>query len=1456
MSYNGIGATDPNHPLEVEGQVFVSDVELGNATQDVPFEVYSDYTAKGTLTDSRQLRLRVTPSATTTSNAHIDMGIDNVTGNVFFISQPVFDATTAGDRDVFTIERGGNVSIGNNLTISSNIQTGNLAVTSNISTGNVSITDNLTVSTDVSVTGTLTTGDIAGDAALTISGDVSMANDLSVTGTITTSNIVGGSPLTISTGSNVQILTSNVGIGTVPLSNTRVHIQGGSHASITNSNAFPNFIFSRNVDATKKHVGGSHNTSRHAVFPDEDGRVWVTGENNYGALGLGDQTDRNVYTLVSALDGVANIVASSTNGYEGDTTRESTFLLDDTGNVWTFGGDNTDYGGLGHDDTKDRYIPTLVSNSNIYNVSITEVSAGSGAGLVLDSTGQIWGCGYNKDWRLGNLSGVAGTATSNTTSTFIPTYPGTQTEYAFTSIDLGNTHALALENGRIWSTGVNTSGRTGQGTDTGTTEGWTTVSNAGGVNDVSITQICTGETHSVARDSTGNVWVTGINQYGQLGLGDTTQRTSFTRVTSNVNVAEGVEIKKIAAGVYRSAALDTNGRIWLTGYNLDGSCGNPPYTTTVTTFIRADVGPIASKSITDFAMSAYGSVIARTSDNEYYVTGAGAFGTNGTGDTVDRFVYTKIRDVNANPPPDYGYTRSLLLENTETGKGPSIELKNSDAVSSRIQMEDGASGKLNIGFVDASFDPKLSGGDGAELYPFQDFTQSNTMTRGVTINQAGGTMVAGGSTSNIGFNTPFVNSGLPGTANYERAASYWPSSGTPFITSEGKVYFAGDNSTGQAGDGTTGTKYEWIESTPRSSYPIVALATGSGYNQALDSAGQLWASGYNANGQLGLGDDTDRTTWTANTSVTGTRAVACGYEHTVRINSTGYLEACGAGGNYRLGTGNTPNSNVFISADGGSASSEMYNQKAKSIWATRAGIFAIRQSDNVLCFAGFNGTGGGGVNSSTENIQYYTACPDTNFDGETPVQVSSFYNEDDGQHSMMVTTEGNIYGTGDGAFYKTGLNSTTDVLLFTQCTGDIRDVTVTRVGTTDNASICLDSTGNVWTTGNQACTGQPNDDNNTEFTKVTLPAEFFSKTIVNVFGGTSNTFYAVDSEGTLWGVGNRIRGLGLSGANYRTKLFSKVPIYDIVPKEFKYTPTLTLENPNADYGATIEFKNPNNRAFINLDDKTSNLRLGFVDNENNAGIFKGIGLNTDGYLTPENLDGNSINFNSNIYIKGNFIHLNAAKSAAYTATGGINLRSGDSPYDGYVNYNCGIFTYDHNGNFADGISICGFDGISFCTGSNDRQERMIVQQDGSVAVHGALSKGSGSFKINHPLPHMKNTHDLYHSFVEGPQADNIYRGKIQLVNGHAEINIDTVSNMTEGTFVALNRDTQCFTTNETDWDPVRGSLVGNILTIECQNTSSNATISWIVIGERQDDIMKDAPFTDDNGKVVPEQVKS
>jgi predicted AAA+ superfamily ATPase len=76
--------------------------------------------------------------------------------------------------------------------------------------------------------------------------------------------------------------------------------------------------------------------------------------------------------------------------------------------------------------------------------------------------------------------------------------------------------------------------------------------------------------------------------------------------------------------------------------------------------------------------------------------------------------------------------------------------------------------------------------------------------------------------------------------------------------------------------------------------------------------------------------------------------------------------------------------------------------------------------------------------------------------------------------------------------------------------------------------------------------------------------------------------------------------------------------------------------------------------------------------------------------------------------------------------------------------------------------------------------------------------------------------------------------------------------MTDGTFVLLCDDVQCFTTNEDNWDLVKASVSGNILTIESQNVSSTATISWMVIGDRKDQHMFDTSWTDENGKVIVE----
>ena len=172
-----------------------------------------------------------------------------------------------------------------------------------------------------------------------------------------------------------------------------------------------------------------------------------------------------------------------------------------------------------------------------------------------------------------------------------------------------------------------------------------------------------------------------------------------------------------------------------------------------------------------------------------------------------------------------------------------------------------------------------------------------------------------------------------------------------------------------------------------------------------------------------------------------------------------------------------------------------------------------------------------------------------------------------------------------------------------------------------------------------------------------------------------------------------------------------------------------------------------------------------------------------------------------------------------------------------------------------GNTILADGGQGLVLGGNGTTALTFSYNSTTATFAGAVSKASGTFKIDHPLESLSETHQLVHSFIEGPRVDLIYRGTVNLVSGSAIINIDQTSGMTEGTFVVLNRETQVFTTNETSWDAVKGNIEGNILTITSQNSESTDKISWMVIGERQDKHIKDTDWTDSNGKPILEPLK-
>ena len=217
------------------------------------------------------------------------------------------------------------------------------------------------------------------------------------------------------------------------------------------------------------------------------------------------------------------------------------------------------------------------------------------------------------------------------------------------------------------------------------------------------------------------------------------------------------------------------------------------------------------------------------------------------------------------------------------------------------------------------------------------------------------------------------------------------------------------------------------------------------------------------------------------------------------------------------------------------------------------------------------------------------------------------------------------------------------------------------------------------------------------------------------------------------------------------------------------------------------------------------------------------------------------------------------QSGAEVQTGGGNVfigyQAGESVNTGDNNVVIvagSTATVDVSSPSASGELVVGSGSTAWITG--DSSYNLTTGND--LTVTGALSKGSGSFKIDHPLPELSETNYLVHSFIEGPQADLIYRGVVDLVSGTATINLDTVSRMTEGTFELLCTNVQCFTTNESDWTLVKGSISGNILTIVAQDENATSKVSWMAIGERKDQHMINTEWTDENGRVITEPLKA
>ncbi|HAT6235465.1 TPA: hypothetical protein OE941_001067, partial [Clostridioides difficile] len=320
--------------------------------------------------------------------------------------------------------------------------------------------------------------------------------------------------------------------------------------------------------------------------------LWCTGYNSYGGLGLGDTTDRNVFTK-AAVDNVKDVICGDTR----------TFIIKNDNTIWSCGQNNSGQLGLG--DTADRRVFTKVDIDNV-----KDVICGASHTFILKNDNTIWSCGLNTSGELG----LGDTVNKN----------------VFTKVNIDNVkdvicgynHTFIIKNDNtIWSCGLNNNGALGLG-DTTNRNTFTKV-DIDNVKDV----ICGGY-HAFIIKNDNTIWSCGRNNYGELGLGDTTNRNVFTKVDIN-------NVENIICGNYHTFIIKNDNTIWACGLNNSGQLGLGD-TTHRNVFTKVDID-----NVKDVICGIYYTFILKN-DGGIWTCGQNSSGQLGLGDNANRNVFTKV----------------------------------------------------------------------------------------------------------------------------------------------------------------------------------------------------------------------------------------------------------------------------------------------------------------------------------------------------------------------------------------------------------------------------------------------------------------------------------------------------------------------------------------------------------------------------------------------------------------------------------------------------------------------------------------------------------------------------------------------------------------------------------------------------------------------------------------------
>ncbi|PKL30786.1 hypothetical protein CVV43_05370, partial [Candidatus Saccharibacteria bacterium HGW-Saccharibacteria-1] len=303
---------------------------------------------------------------------------------------------------------------------------------------------------------------------------------------------------------------------------------------------------------------------------------------------------------------------------------------------------------------------------------------------------------------------------------------------------------------------------------------------------------------------------------------------------------------------------------------------------------------------------------------------------------------------------------------------------------------------------------------------------------------------------------------------------------------------------------------------------IKAIAVGQSHTLALDTDGNVYAWGYNASGQLGLGNNLSqiepKLVNTASYIGVGNEVknIVAGASYSVVLTANGKIYSWGDNNYGQLGNNSTTVSNVPVAAY---ASGVLNDKMIKSVSAQGYHTVALGTDGQIYSW-GYNAYGELGNNTNTNSSVPVVIYSSGVLSGDNIISIST-----GNYHTLALGESGRVYSWGRNNSGQLGDNTLINNLIPVEVyrSGVLDGKKITKISSGSNHSLALDSNGELYSWGLNTY-GQLGD---STVTTRQIPVKVdqsgvLSGKIVNSMSAGGNYSVATSYSGTVytWGANN------------------------------------------------------------------------------------------------------------------------------------------------------------------------------------------------------------------------------------------------------------------------------------------------------------------------------------------------